>query len=696
MNIMARHLSFKSLFRAFFQYGTAIERTLLNHERNRYLSFLSAVCLVAARRGFSPHYWQGSSSRAFYKHVVDRLNDHCNYNAALFALSFKQKMLRKRDIELEELLCLTWTRTGDFHKIITLVSSYQSPPISLLRYLAVAYHELGQQGKLSELREMFKLDIPKANRDMPLLRFSIESLSGYSLEAFGLGADLLSRFPDDEEVLFEVCSYYFRCGSLKKVRDVLRTVSDNDKSDRVRYLEDLVAGEISVLLEGRRPSIESPAPLYHERDHRKLEVLHVLEMSLPERKSGYSYRSHAILSNMKDRKHVAASTRPGFGRYERPEGITLHEGISYHRLPLNGSQEYAHHSLVDYLDHYTTCLDTLVKRVSPSVLHAASNFKNAIAALAVSQKRAIPCVYELRGLWEDTLVASDVLCVHGERYLGYRATEDWCLSQADAVVVLSETLREDVINRGIRAEKIFVVPNGVETSNVMPSSEKDPELESTFSLDDSKVIGYIGSISEYEGLDLLLAAFAKLEQDSSCSLRCLIVGDGPGLSRLKEVANELGIADKVIFTGRVLQSDIARYYSLLDLFVLPRKSHRVTQLVTPLKPLEPMLMCIPLVVSDLPALVEVTHSYASYFRAESVESLVETCRAHLSNTIKVKSHMQIECARNWVLEERDWSQLVTRYDEVYEYACQQKHGSRSGNTRAKDNISVPKAQAALS
>ncbi len=111
-------------------------------------------------------------------------------------------------------------------------------------------------------------------------------------------------------------------------------------------------------------------------------------------------------------------------------------------------------------------------------------------------------------------------------------------------------------------------------------------------------MGFIGSFYAYEGLDLLLAALPQVTARIP-DARVLLVGGGPQENELKALAAKLGIEDRVVFAGRVPHGEVQRYYGIVDVFAYPRKSMRLTELVTPLKPLEAMAQGRLLVASDV-------------------------------------------------------------------------------------------------
>ncbi len=244
----------------------------------------------------------------------------------------------------------------------------------------------------------------------------------------------------------------------------------------------------------------------------------------------------------------------------------------------------------------------LTERLRPAVLHAASNYANAVIALALRDATGLPVVYEVRGFWEDTWLsrhAANADLKLSDRYVRTRALETHCMTDADLVVTLGEAMREEIIARGVPAEKVIIVPNGVSEEFLRPLPDGAALRASLGIQPGEHVVGLVSSLVAHEGIGTLLEA-VKLLGDRGVRTRALIVGDGPERTALQRQAAELGL--DAIFTGRVPSARVRDYHAVLDVFVVPRTPDRVCQLVTPLKPVEAMASGLPVVVSSVRAL----------------------------------------------------------------------------------------------
>jgi PEP-CTERM/exosortase A-associated glycosyltransferase len=311
-----------------------------------------------------------------------------------------------------------------------------------------------------------------------------------------------------------------------------------------------------------------------------MRILHIFDHSLPLH-SGYTFRSAAIL---REQRALGWET---FHLTSPKQGKTAVEfedtdGLRFHRCPVPPSgppviNEWRQMRAIE------ARLEGLARDIKPDILHAHSPVLNAIPALRVGRRLGIPVVYEIRAFWEDAAVDHGTTREGSVRYRLTRALETWALRRVDHAFTICEGLRKDIVSRGIAPDKVTVIPNAVDIEGFQLSGEPDAELKRRLGLDGATVIGFIGSFYAYEGLDLLLDAFPAMLA-KRLELRILLVGGGPLDANLKAQAQRLGIADKVVFTGRVPHGEVSRYYDLIDL--LSASSMRLTELVTPLKPLE--------------------------------------------------------------------------------------------------------------
>jgi PEP-CTERM/exosortase A-associated glycosyltransferase len=396
-----------------------------------------------------------------------------------------------------------------------------------------------------------------------------------------------------------------------------------------------------------------------------MRILHVLDHSLPLH-SGYTFRTAAILREQRALGwETLQLTTPRHGTFTAGEEEV--GGLHFLRTPFAPGWRSRIPAVGAYLDEMRATerrLDEIIECRRPDVLHAHSPVLNALPAITAGRRHGIPVVYEVRACWEDAAVDHGSTTEGSLRYRATRALETYALRRADAVTVICEGLRREFESRGIPADKITVIPNAVDVHSFRFGAQPDAELRRKLGLQGATVLGFLGSFYAYEGLDLLIDAVPRL-LPARPQLRVLLVGGGPQEAGLKAQARRLGITDKVIFAGRVPHAEVQRYYDLVDLLAYPRCPMRLTELVTPLKPLEAMAQGQILVASDVGGHRELIRDGDTgyLFAAGSVESLAQAIERALSLR-HAWGEMRLR-GRRFVEIERTWSHSVARYREVY-------------------------------
>jgi len=395
-----------------------------------------------------------------------------------------------------------------------------------------------------------------------------------------------------------------------------------------------------------------------------MRILHILDHSIPLH-SGYTFRTRNILNQQRVRGwetfHV---TSPKQGEVEALKEEV--DGLTFYRTPpvSGGMSNLPIFNQVSIVSALQKRLIEVVQEVKPDVLHAHSPSLNGLAALKVAKQFNLPLVYEVRAFWEDAAVDHGTSSEWGLRYRLTRASETYLLKRASAVTTICEGLRNEMIGRGIESKKITVIPNAVDIDKFVEGSEADADLKTKLGFDGCKVLGFLGSFYAYECVNLLISALPNmLSQDES--IRVLLVGGGPQDENLKRQVQSLGLQDKVVFTGRVPHEQVQTYYDLVDVLVYPRLPMRLTELVTPLKPLEAMAQGKIVVASDVGGHKELIRDRENGYLFESGDetSLATTVLEVLDKQAawtEVRSN-----GREYVENERNWANSVANYQSVY-------------------------------
>jgi len=398
-------------------------------------------------------------------------------------------------------------------------------------------------------------------------------------------------------------------------------------------------------------------------------VLYFLHNSLPWDSQGYATRSHAIIKSLNSNGWQAEGiTRLGYP-YDRHDVTTAQDiptdqvidGVTYHRLGRKIGQLSLTHN---FLSRYCERSVPFVQSIEPEIIHAASNYWNGLAATHLAAQVGVPSVYEVRGLWEVTRRSATPGYEFSMSYRFYVKLETQASLQATHVFALTGALRDELVRRGVPGNKITLLPNAVDETRFFPIP-RNLELEKKFGYEGKTVIGYVGSLLAYEGLDLLLRAAAQMAKVRD-DFRVLIVGSGVEHENLMELSKELELGDIVHFTGRVPHSEVEQYYSLVDIAPFPRLPIPVCEMVSPLKPFEAMAMEKACIVSSCAALTEIVQDEITgrVFDKGSSESLAAVITEMLDNPEQTQHYGK--AGRTWVLENRTWSKNAKIVQEVYE------------------------------
>lgn len=397
-----------------------------------------------------------------------------------------------------------------------------------------------------------------------------------------------------------------------------------------------------------------------------MKILHILDHSIP-LQSGYSFRSRAILeqqrmmgwetAHLTSTKHVAPS-----------DPMEEVDGLRFYRTPASDGPM----ARLPVLNQWEVVralmrrLPEVIEQERPDLLHAHSPSLNGIAAIRIGRRLGLPVVYECRAFWEDAAADQGTGAEWGARYRLTRFLETWAFRHADAVTCICEGLRRDILARGIAQEKVTVIPNAVDLARFTYPVPRDKALARALGLEQARVLGFLGSFYAYEGLTLALQALSEILEDEP-QVRLLLVGGGPQEQELKNLAENLGIVDKVLFAGRVPHDEVGRYYSLVDILLYPRLPMRLTDLVTPLKPLEAMAQGKLVLASDVGGHRELIRHGANgrLFAAGSVAALAAAVTELLAERDACAG--QREAGRRFIERERTWEASVARYGPVYEH-----------------------------
>ena len=517
------------------------------------------------------------------------------------------------------------------------ISAYREPRIDT-HELGLAQRELeaGQQDRALERIEALRTRHPESLRVLRLRRDILTSIGDLSRRAETMHAmHLLDEQPES---------------------------MDNERRTMGRIIE---------TSPGWLPHIPGPPrPVTPAGDD---VVLHLLKESSPYLTNGFTMRSRYNLLAARD-----AGMRPivvtalGFPRLLGAPGaghapLELVDDIPHHRLDLG--PWYDLDGPVDRILEDQAWLTAAVARdVRPSVIHASSGhrgFEHALVGIALREHIQRPLVYEVRSFFESVWSADDDRNEQGEQYHRRFDAETRAMRAADHVITIAESMRAEIVERGIDPDHVTVVPNGVD-GEIFTPRPPDARLRARYGLHGAFAFGYVSSLDHPRENQELLIEATRLLLARHRRVRCLIIGDGQRREELQRVARRAGVSGDVVFTGRIPHEEVPEHYAILDAFVVPRKDERAARMVTPLKPYEALAMGRPLIVADLPALVEIAEpdQRGLAFAAGNAAALADAIE-RLMDAPALAARIG-EAGREWVVRERSWSANGHRFREVYE------------------------------
>lgn len=472
-----------------------------------------------------------------------------------------------------------------------------------------------------------------------------------------LAQELLSRCSPSKSQARAKARLLWSLGQMTEAVELLRQMRGGRQ---LRHYESELAS-----FKGREPQISQPIGI--ERSNVDVRsVTYVATNSLPHTGSGYAQRTQSILGSLKDSGwRVTGLTRANYplniGKLAATDADIV-AGIEYQRcLPFPAQQDFS-----GRIQQQADDLLNRVIRQKPSVLHTTTDFSNALAVKAVAEATGIPWVYEVRGQLADTWLSTrPESAIESERYRLFMEREAFVAKHADHVFTLGDVMKRNLIEAGVDANKISLLPNGI-GEKFLDDPTPRKEARGQLSLDpDAFYVGTVSSLVPYEGLSTVVKAVAELAQTHK-ELRLLIVGDGTDRENLISLARDLGIADRCDFPGRIAREEAHLYHASLNAFVVPRIDSAVTRSVTPLKPVEAMASKVPVLASDLPALRELISDGENGHLIESgdVSAWAKSIRSLILDPERAEGMGR--SGREFVLANRTWDQNAASIIKVYE------------------------------
>ncbi|MDA8610476.1 glycosyltransferase family 4 protein [Euryarchaeota archaeon] len=527
----------------------------------------------------------------------------------------------------------------------------------LEEYMDTLYSSMDEDIEIARYNYGYALRTHKTSTDRPLAASVIKW--GFVL------LDAATTFSDT--VSIHVSNAYINLGEISKAIEVLKNYGNPNSariSSKIHGYHDL--------LDLKNKGTEFDLNHYSETfDPIPERVLYVLHNSLPYNSGGYATRGHGLMCGVKKLGwDVQVVTRRGYphdrkGMEGLPTDILqLIDDIPYHRL-IELEKGYGQINIAGYLQAYAEDLARLVQELRPSILHAASNHINGLVVNAVAKHFNIPSIYEVRGLWEITRISRQPEFEGSEYFQMMSSLEARSASDANYVFAITHALADEMKKRSDNITEVGFLPNGVHSERFIPV-EANLGLKDKLGINhDAVVLGYIGSLVSYEGLDLLLESLPLIKKEVTKPFKVMIVGDGAYMETLQTLCSKLELDDDVIFTGRIPHEEVEEYYSIVDIAPFPRLPLPVTEMVSPLKPFEAMAMQKAVISSNVAALGEIVFHQETgvLFEKGDVDDLALNMSKLIEDS-ELRHQLGIK-AREWVCSHRDWNIVSDTLDNTY-------------------------------
>ncbi|WP_298774434.1 glycosyltransferase [uncultured Shewanella sp.] len=444
-------------------------------------------------------------------------------------------------------------------------------------------------------------------------------------------------------------------------------------SDKITYKKQVNSAIGYLNLKKRLPIIPTLLTSHTDEQNRHSPVAFVLHCSLPFHSNGYATRSHELIKAISKKEKVTVYTRPGYPCDVLQDEIEFAskavDGIKYKNI---GGADYYDDPLDEYIKKSSEVLISEFIKDRPQTVVAASSFYNALPALIAARSLGIPFVYEVRGLWEITRASAIPEWKNSDRFKLESQLEAYVAKHADSVITITEGLKRELIERGVNKSRISIVPNAINQEKFNFTQQKEKK---------KIVIGYVGSIVEYEGLDDLIFALENIDKMGK-DFELVIAGDGPYLAQLTNIVKNSTIGTKVRLLGRIPHEEVNQLLKTIDITPFPRKSIEVCELVSPLKPFESMLSGKVILASNVNALKEIINGdNGLLFEKGSIKDLT-TQLNKLMSSVDLRKSLS-ENARDWVLKNRLWSVVTEQYSSVLQNPHRNMTQEKSTNKELK-------------
>ncbi|MFV8826382.1 glycosyltransferase family 4 protein [Alkalihalobacterium sp. APHAB7] len=317
------------------------------------------------------------------------------------------------------------------------------------------------------------------------------------------------------------------------------------------------------------------------------------------------------------------------------------DGIHVKRsFRIKDKKSSAKNRLANYFSFMLSSILSGMFTKKPDVVYATSpQLFVGVAGYVLSRFHRAKFAFEVRDLWVD--FAEVLSQFNNKKLLNLaRKLEMFLYKKADIIITVTEGYKEKLIEKGIPADKIEVITNGVDP-DTLPDNKEASNIKEKYNIQDQFLILFAGNIGAAQGLEVVIEAAAELKNTNK-PVVFMLIGNGVEKKHLQEKATELQL-ENVIFVDGMKRSELIQYYQAADVCLVSLKKHPLFEITIPSKVFDCMGMNVPLLLGvdgEARRIVETNHA-GVYFEPENSDDLV-----HKVNTIIDQQEVLMEMRKH--------------------------------------------------
>jgi glycosyltransferase involved in cell wall biosynthesis len=297
---------------------------------------------------------------------------------------------------------------------------------------------------------------------------------------------------------------------------------------------------------------------------------------------------------------------------------------------------------IDYISFSFTSFFSGLFEKTDIIIATSPQFFTALTGRKLSFWKRKPWIMEVRDLWPESI--KSVGAMNDNLFMRYFEKEEkWCYKSAKKIIVVTDSFKKEIIEKGISSEKIEVVKNGANLDLYKPGP-KDSKIITNLDLEGKTIFGYIGTHGMAHKLDFILDC-AKIFEEKHPTVHFLLIGNGAEKNKLLEKVKLENIRN-VAMLDSVSKNEVVDYLSILDAAIINLKKSDLFKTVIPSKIFETAAMEIPILIGvdgEARSIVEEFNA-GLYYEPESIENFIKKAEQLLSNPEQILNY-KIGCKK---------------------------------------------------